>query len=66
MKIVIKVLVSIIPTILGTYFSIKEYKTALEHPEWSAPPEVAWIKLIIGIIISIVLWFILVKRKHTP
>lgn len=60
---IVKILCCMIPVIVGTYLSVKDYTELQNHPEWSVSPSVIWIKFGIGLVISIILLLVVFKRK---
>ncbi|MDD7732293.1 MAG: hypothetical protein PT957_00890 [Firmicutes bacterium] len=58
-----KIFCCLIPIIIGTYLSVKDYIELQNHPEWSVSPTVVWIKIGIGLAISAILFFVVFKRK---
>lgn len=60
---IVKVLFCLIPAIVGTYLSVKDYLELQNHPEWSVSPTVVWIKFGIGLVISAILFFVIFMRK---
>lgn len=61
---IVKVLCCLIPVIVGTYLSVKDYVELQNHPEWSVSPSVIWIKFGIGLVISIILLLFVFKQKN--
>lgn len=64
LKVVAKVLGSLIPAIIGTYLLIKDYIAAENHPEWSVSPMVMWMKFGVCLIVSIILLFVVFRQKN--
>lgn len=64
LKVVAKVLGSLIPAIIGTYLLIKDYIAAENHPEWSVSPMVMWMKFGVGLIVSIILLFVVFRQRN--
>lgn len=62
-KKIVKVLCCLIPVIIGTYLSVKDYIELQNHPEWSVSPTVVWIKFGIGLAMSAILLFVVFRRK---
>ena len=62
-KKIVKVLCCLIPVIIGTYLSVKDYMELQNHPEWSVSPTVVWIKFGIGLAMSAILLFVIFRRK---
>lgn len=63
-KKIVKVLCCLIPVIIGTYLSVKDYIEFQNHPEWSVSPTVVWIKFGLGLVISIILLWFVFKKKN--
>lgn len=59
-----KIICCLIPVIVGTYLSVKDYIELQNHPEWSVSPSVIWIKFGLGLIISIILLLFVFKQKN--
>lgn len=60
---IVKAICCLIPVIVGTYLSVKDYIEFQNHPEWSVSPSVIWIKFGIGLAMSAILLFVVFKRK---
>ena len=43
LKVVSKVIGSLIPAMIGTYLLVKDYIAAANHPKWSVSPMVMWV-----------------------
>lgn len=63
-KVIVKIFCSLIPVIIGAYLSVKDYKAALNNPEWSASLGTMWIKFGIGLVITIILLIAVFKHKN--
>lgn len=63
-KKIVKAICCLIPVIVGTYLSVKDYVELQNHPEWSVSPSVIWIKFGLGLIISIILLLFVFKQKN--
>jgi len=61
LRVVGKIIVSLIPAIIGTILLIGDKKNQIAHPEWSASPAVMWIKFAVFCALSIVLFVILFR-----
>lgn len=61
---IVKAICCLIPVIVGTYISVKDYIELQNHPEWSVSPSVIWIKFGIGLVISIILLLFVFKQKN--
>lgn len=61
---IVKAICCLIPVIVGTYLSVKDYVELQNHPEWSVSPSVIWIKFGLGLIISIILLLFVFKQKN--
>lgn len=61
---IVKAICCLIPVIVGTYLSVKDYIALQNHPEWSVSPSVIWIKFGIGLVISIILLLFVFKQKN--
>ena len=59
-----KILCCLIPVIVGTCLSVKDYTEIQNHPEWSVSLSVVWIKFGIGLVISIILLLFVFKQKN--
>ncbi len=65
LKVVSKVIGSLIPAIIGTYLLVKDYIAASNHPEWSVSPVVMWMKFGVFLIVSIILLLVVFRQKRS-
>lgn len=63
LKVVAKVLGSLIPAIIGTYLLVKDYIEEANHPEWSVSPVAKWMQFGVCLIVSIILLLVVFRQK---